>query len=175
MANSNLCEALTARGPALSLGDKAAEFNRLIGSWNVEVFDVETDGAKRVSEGEWHLNWVLEGLALQDVLIVPRRPDRRHDMPAKGNRYVTTLRLFDRAAALWRAISVDPLNGIYTTMVMRSDSSEIAEEGRDSNGNLCRRILSALTDRSFRARKEISQDAGASWQIVTQILAQRAA
>jgi len=172
---SKMCDALTARGPALSLGDRAAEFNQLIGSWNVEVFDAENDGAKRVNEGEWHLDWVLEGLALQDVLIVPRRRDRHRDMPAKGNRCVTTLRLFDRAAALWRAISVDPLNGIYTTMVMRSDSSEIAEEGRDSNGNLCRRILSALTDRSFRARKEISQDAGASWQIVTQILAQRAA
>ncbi len=175
MTNSKMCDALTARGPALALGDKATEFNQLIGSWNVEVFDVESDGAKRVSEGEWHLDWVLEGLALQDVLIVPRRPDRRHDMPAKGNRYVTTLRLFDRAVDLWRAISIDPLNGIYTAMIVRSDGSEIAEEGSDSKGNPCRSILSAFTDRSFRARKEISQDAGATWQIVTQILALRAA
>jgi hypothetical protein len=175
VAISNMCEALMARGPAFLLGDKSVDFKKLIGSWDVEVYDVEKDGAKRVSEGEWHLDWVLEGLALQDVLIVPRRQDRRHDTPAKGNRYVTTLRLFDQAIDLWRAISVDPLNGIYSAMIVRSDAGEIAEEGKDSKGNPCRRILSEFTDRSFRARKEVSLDAGATWQIVTEILALRAA
>jgi hypothetical protein len=170
-----MCEALAARGPALSLGERAAEFSRLIGSWNVEVFDLEADGAKRVSEGEWHLDWVLEGLALQDVLIVPRRMDRRHDMPAKGNRYVTTLRLFDRTLDTWRAFSIDPLNGACLAMIVRNDGGEIAEEGNDVNGDPCRRILSELTDRSFRARQEISRDDGATWQAVTQILARRAA
>lgn len=174
MATSNMFEALVARGPALSLGKKAATFNRLVGSWNVEVFDIENDGARRVTEGEWHFGWVLEGRALQDVLIVPHRVDRHLEMPLKGNRFVTALRLFDRALDAWRVFFVDPLSGAYIAMVARIDGEEVIEEGRDLNGDVYRKILSNLSDDSFRAREEVSRDDGATWQETTQILARRA-
>lgn len=175
MAISNMFEALVARGPALSLGKRAALFNRLVGSWDVEVFDIENDGAKRVTEGEWHFAWVLEGRAIQDIFIVPRRPDRHLEMPLKGNRYVTALRLFDRALDAWRAFFVDPMSGACIAMVARIDVGQIVEEGRDLNGDLCRKVLSDLTDDTFRAREETSRDEGATWQETTQILGRRAA
>ncbi len=174
MAISSMFEALVARGPALSLGKRAAAFNRLVGSWNVEVFDIEPDGAKRVTEGEQHFAWVLEGRALQDVLVVPRRADRHLEMSLKGNRYVTALRLFDRVIDAWRVFFVDPLSGACIAMVARIDGDRIVEEGRDSEGNLCRKILSDLTDDSFRAREDVSRDDGATWLETTQILARRA-
>ena len=83
----------------------------------MEVFDIESDGARRVTAGEWHFAWVLEGRALQDVLIVPRRADRHFETPAKGNRYVTALRLLDRARDAWRVLFVDPLSGTDVALV----------------------------------------------------------
>jgi hypothetical protein len=173
VAISSMFEALVARGPALSLGKRAAAFNRLVGSWDVEVFDIETDGAKRVTEGEWHFAWVLEGRALQDVLIVPRSAERHLEMSIKGNRYVTALRMFDRVLDAWRIFFVDPLSGAYIAMVARIDGDKIVEEGRDLDGNLCRKVLSDLTDDSFRAREDVSRDDGATWQETTEILARR--
>ena len=175
MAISNMFEALVARGPALSLGKRAGTFNRLVGSWDVEIFDIEDDGAKRVTEGEWHFAWVLEGRALQDVLVVPRRADRHLEMPLKGNRYVTALRLFDRALDAWRVFFIDPLSGACIAMVARTDGEQIIEEGRDLNSDLHRKTVSDLTDDSFRVREDVSQDDGASWQERTQITARRAA
>jgi hypothetical protein len=174
MAISSMFEALVARGPALSLGKRAVTFDRLVGSWDVEVFDIENDGAKRVTEGEWHFAWVLEGRALQDVLIVPRSADRHLEMSIKGNRYVTALRMFDRVLDAWRIFFIDPLKGAYIAMVARIDGDKIVEEGRDLDGNLCRKVLSDLTDDSFRAREDVSQDDGATWQETTEILARRA-
>jgi hypothetical protein len=174
VAISNMFEALVARGPALSLGKRSAAFNRLVGSWDVEVFDIEPDGAKRVTEGEWHFAWVLEGRALQDVLIVPRRADRHLEMPLKGNRYVSALRLLDRTLDAWRVFFVDPLSGAYIAMVARVDGEQVIEEGRDLNGDLYRKVFSDLTDDSFRTREEVSLDDGATWQETTHILARRA-
>jgi hypothetical protein len=168
-------EALVARGPALSLGKRAAAFNRLVGSWDVEVFDIESDGARRVTEGEWHFAWVLEGRALQDVLIVPRSADRHFEMSIKGNRYVTALRLFDRALDAWRVFFVDPLSGAYIAMVARIAGDQIVEEGRDLKGDLHRKILSDFRDDSFHTREDVSRDDGATWQGTTEIRARRAA
>lgn len=175
MASQDMLEALAARGPAQSLGGRAGEFGRLIGSWNVEVFDAEGDGAKRVSEGEWHFAWVLEGRAIQDVLVVPRRRDRHPGMPPKGNRYTTALRIFDLAIDAWRVFRIDPLNRTWLAMIARQEKDRLVSQGSDESGKLVRKTMFDLSDDAFRVREEASHDGGATWQTHMELRALRAA
>src|SRR5207249_3891479 len=81
-------------------------------SWNLEVvryrgLDVATDGLK----GEVHAAWVLEGRAVQDVWIMPRRDDR-DAVPDRGmNMYGTTLRSWDPSIRAWRIAWTNPVHG----------------------------------------------------------------
>jgi len=87
MNGNEMFEALVARGPHPDIAQSAnAIYAPFVGSWDVEVFDLESDGARRVSRGEWHFAWILEGRAMQDVLMVPPRGERRNGVLAKGNR-----------------------------------------------------------------------------------------
>ena len=43
-------------------------FGKLIGSWQIDY--VESHHS-RVIKDEWHFSWVLEGMAIQDVIILP--------------------------------------------------------------------------------------------------------
>jgi hypothetical protein len=54
--------ALTARGPSPQMPKSAAAvYDWLIGDWEADVHDYQDDGVKKVSKGEWHFSWVLEG------------------------------------------------------------------------------------------------------------------
>jgi len=171
MSLQEMFDALVARGPNSLLAEHAGALASLIGSWTVEVFDAEGDGAKRVSDGEWHFGWVLEGRAIQDVLIVPERQHRTADLPAKGNRYATSLRMFDPAAAIWRVISVDPVGNICLSMTSREADREIISEGEILAGNRVRFTLFDLTHDAFRAREERLSDG--EWQVTTELRAHR--
>ena len=43
-------------------------FGKLIGSWKIEYIDTSNSHS---IEGEWHFSWILEGMAIQDVIILP--------------------------------------------------------------------------------------------------------
>jgi hypothetical protein len=69
-------------------------FGFLIGSWEIDAVLYNADGQRQTSKGEVHATWVLEGRAIQDLFIFPRRADRSSGIPARGNRYATTIRNF---------------------------------------------------------------------------------
>lgn len=56
-------------------------FGFLIGSWDVEAILHDANGQKHKTTGEVHASWVLEGRAIQDLFIFPRRADRVSDRP----------------------------------------------------------------------------------------------
>ena len=69
---------LAAPGHSPTIPDSMDVYGWLIGSWDLEVLrywgnDV---AARRVEERQVHFGWVLEGRAIQDVWIMPRRSDR---------------------------------------------------------------------------------------------------
>ncbi len=49
----------------------------MIGSWEMEAVLHDTEGGVHRTKGELHASWVLEGRAIQDLFIFPRRADRR--------------------------------------------------------------------------------------------------
>ena len=95
-ATSSFIEVLHADGPAADRADKLSLYGWLVGSWDMDVAAYEPGGTRHSGRGEIHAGWVLQGRAIQDVWMIPRRSERRPDTPAlpvAGNWYGTTLRL----------------------------------------------------------------------------------
>ena len=75
----------------------------LVASWELDVLHYwAVDVSGRDLKGEVHAGWVLEGRAVQDVWIMPRRSDRGGQLDKKFNMYGTTLRLWDATIQGWR-------------------------------------------------------------------------
>ena len=109
MMTSAFLDALGADGPAADRAGKMDLYGRFVGSWDLEVRRFFDDGSTRQRQGEWHFGWVLEGRAIQDVWIVPRRgPLRQGDAAANSNRFGTTLRVYDPRIDAWHIQWTDP-------------------------------------------------------------------
>lgn len=167
-AISSMCAALGANGPAQDLLGKADIFGWLVGAWDLEVLDSESEGMHRVNEGEWHFAWVLEGRAIQDVLIAPRLAQRRNCAPIRGNRYGTGLRLYDTTKNRWRGFWIDPLQATVEMLHIEKLSDEIVETGENT-----RSVFSTIARDSFRYSIRKMRDG--MWKKIAEISARRAA
>ncbi|HSZ74388.1 MAG TPA: hypothetical protein VK779_06185 [Rhizomicrobium sp.] len=172
MIGHEMVVVLLARGPHQDIGQSHNIFANLNGSWDVEVFDVETDGARRVSAGEWHFAWILEGRAMQDVFVSPARADRKGNVPVKGNRCATTLRIFDSAEENWRVFYFNPVAQSYELLRAQQQGSDIVLEGTDAHGHAIRQAFTDIADNSFRWRREIQKPDG-NWQLLAEHSAER--
>ncbi|MEG0452415.1 MAG: hypothetical protein RR428_00730 [Coprobacillus sp.] len=61
-------EALRSESKSTALPDEFNYFGKLIGSWAIDYIE---DNTSLAIKGEWHFSWVLEGMAIQDVIILP--------------------------------------------------------------------------------------------------------
>src|SRR5437588_9202095 len=93
-AGSAMIEALQTNGPHPEYADKLTLYGRLIGSWDIEVrFLDEERNIVRETTGEWHFDWVLEGRAIQEVIITPPRNGRGPGQESKT--YDTAISAYD--------------------------------------------------------------------------------
>jgi len=170
--HGSMCEALLARGPSPDLSRDDNLFGWLVGSWDVEVHDFESDGARRVSNGEWHFAWVLEGRAIQDVFVTPKR-DERSLGPMPANRYGTTLRIFDVASGLWRLVWINPVRNDVDMLTTRKDEGDIVQEGIDINGTKFRWTFFNIVENGFTFRAEECHEGCEDWKPLAEFTAKR--
>src|SRR5262249_56088330 len=76
---SAMIEVLRSSHPRAALAEKLQLFGQFVGSWDVEVTSYNPDGSQETVPGEWHFGWVLDGRAIQDVWIAPKRSLRSAD------------------------------------------------------------------------------------------------
>ncbi len=77
--------------------ESADLYGWLCGSWDLDVIHYRGLGvADRGLTGEVHAARVLEGRAVQDLWIMPRREDRQKDFDRTMNMYGTTLAIVGR-------------------------------------------------------------------------------
>lgn len=82
----NFFEALTSKEKNIVIPEEFNYFGKLIGSWEINYVD---NNDSYVIKGEWHFSWVLEGMAIQDVIILP------------GYEYGTSLRIYNPDTHAW--------------------------------------------------------------------------
>src|SRR5919198_6018065 len=146
---SPMIERLQADGPDPEHADKLMLFGRFVGSWDITGRFLDHDGnVIKETTGEWHFGWVLEGRAIQDVLITPPRAGREpgHQSYECG----TTIRAYDPRIDGWRVTYVAPVYGGTVNLIARAHGDEIWLEGRAPNNDLYRWTFSEITEEYFR-------------------------
>ena len=120
---------------------------------------------------------MLQGLAIQDVWMIPRLRDRhpgREPLPGAGNWYGTTLRIYDPKLDAWRILWSDPATNFFTQQIGRAQGREIVQTGPDPRGGSMRWVFSEIEPPSFRWTAERAQD-DRNWRREVEIRARRAA
>jgi hypothetical protein len=172
--NTGLIEALHATGPHPSLGEHADTFGRLIGSWEGEYHDEYPGESSETGLMEVHFGWVLQGRAVQDTFIAPRRYAEPGDSALKRQTYGTTVRVFHPELAAWRAVWLNPLKGIQIQLVGRRIGADIVQF-RLGTDRAEKWVFSEITDRSFRWRALLLGDDGVTWRVDTEFQLRRTA
>src|SRR5215470_9163009 len=89
---STFHEALASPGRPPEIPEAHDVYGWLVGSWDLDVLHYRAvDLRAQNVTGEVHFGWTLEGRAIQDVWIMPRRADRGRELDAGMNMYGTTL------------------------------------------------------------------------------------
>jgi hypothetical protein len=166
LPSRSVAEVLHSSGPSSELGSAASVYDWLIGSWDVRVIDYDDEGSTRESRGEWHFSWVLEGRAVQDVFIVPSKDQRSAQLSKEGNRYGTTLRIYDPEIKAWRITWFNPVRNVENHLVGKKVGNEIIQEGSNENGSARMRwSFRDIKENSFRWTGEESPDNGKTWRL----------
>jgi hypothetical protein len=174
--SSGLSAALLADGPAPDRAEKLDLYGQFVRNWDADIVTYSPDGASHRGHGEIHFGWVLEGRAIQDVWMIPRREDRvpgAPAMPVSGNWYGTTIRAYDPALDAWRIYWIDPATNAYRQQIGRQHGTDIVQQGAMETGALTRWSFTEITPQSFHWTGELSMDKGTTWRLVVEVFARR--
>ena len=146
-------EALTSGCKNTALPEAFNYFGKLIGSWAIDY--IECNNSLSI-KGEWHFSWVLEGMAIQDVIILP------------DYEYGSSLRIYNPDTHAW-----DVAYG-YTGKIIRLEAIKqndmivltyINDEKR-------KWIFTKIEDNRFHWKNVTVKDDG-EWNINAEIFAER--
>jgi hypothetical protein len=170
---SELPGALAADGPWAEHRDALMLFGRFVGAWDLEITLFELDGSVRAQgAGEWLFGWVLEGRAVQDVLVRPPRAGRT-GTPTDFWEYGTTIRVYDPPSGTWRITWFSPVRGGELRLVAREEGGEIVQDSLEREPIAFRWVFSEITPDSFLWRGSGSDDDGATWLLLQEMRARR--
>jgi hypothetical protein len=137
-------------------------FGQFIGSWDVEAIQHAPDGREHRLSGEWHFFWVLEGRAIQDVIISPRREVRDAGRWKMGD-YQTAIRFYRPEDDTWDVTAISPPNNQVHRLVARKVGERIILEGMTPDGKPERWSFNDITPNRLRWLGEVSLDGGKTW------------
>jgi hypothetical protein len=165
MMQQMFVDALVSSQRAAELADVDNLFEFLIGSWDLEATLYNSAGQTQRRSGELHAVWVLEGRAIQDLFIFPRRADRASRGPTRGDRYATTIRTFDRMREAWRVDFINPAAPETSAqLIARRRGADIDMEGSLTDGTPIRWHYRSIASRSFHYTAEKLVDDSKPWQ-----------
>ena len=164
---------LMASGRSPDIPDEFDLYGWLVGSWELDIVGYDDDGHVIHSIGEAHVAWVLEGRAIQDVFINPRRSDRSPASLEFANWYGTTLRIYDPSIHAWRVYWFNPHDGIRAELIGRRCDRDLLQEGTFPDGTPIRWTFSQITRDSYRWRGERLEPDGKAWQLQVEFLGKR--
>jgi hypothetical protein len=168
-------------GAALITGNRSPEipesadvYGWLVGSWELQVRRYwGVDVADQRITGEIHFAWVLEGRAVQDVWIMPQRPDRVNPPDKTRNMYGTTLRVWDPAIQAWRIAWMNPAGDHYEQQIGRRIGNEIVQIGTRFDGTPTRWTFTDIAAGSFHWLGEALEQDGRTWRLEGEFYAKR--
>jgi hypothetical protein len=170
---SSYCDAMVAPGRAPEIPAEDDIYGWLVGSWEQELTIHDPDGSVRRTAGEAHFSWGLEGRAIVDVWINPRRKDRP-SLPSRfADWYGTTLRVYDPSLRAWRITWRDPSRGVFMDQIARRVGQDIMQEGKGPDGATYRWTFREITADSFHWTGEVQPPNQTVWTLQVDIRSRR--
>jgi hypothetical protein len=171
--NNNFGQALISDRPSDELGEHADYYKWLIGGWDVKAIDYLSADQRMEAMGEWYFSWVLEGRAVQDVWIAPKRELRTKETSKIRNRYGSTIRTFNFITKTWTITWFNPVSGACDKLTAKKDGFDIVQTGTDNDGNIMKWVFTDITADSFRWYGERSTDGGQTWNLEAEFFGRR--
>ena len=173
-ASAEFFSLLRAEDRSPDIPESADLYGWLCGSWDLGVIHYRgIKVADRGLTGEVHAARVLEGRAVQDVWIMPRREDRRRDFDQTMNMYGTTLRSWDTSIQAWRIAWTNPARAHREEQVGRWNGRDILQEGTRADGTKTRWTFTEITADAFHWRGEALYQNQETWTLEGEFLAKR--
>lgn len=149
---------LRATGPLPAYREPLMLFGQFVGTWEMDIrFYDEAGKLVFHGPGEWSFAWVLDGRAVQDVLVYADTADPVRT--AAGERRIgTTLRYYDAGLDVWRMVWLGATSGTFLNLTARPRGEEIAIEGIDMDGSFLRWSFSEISPERFRWTGLTSKD-----------------
>jgi hypothetical protein len=166
-------DSLFATGRAPEIPESSDVYGWLVGTWDLDIKTYWKDVSSLGLEGEVQFAWVLEGRAVQDVWIMPRRSDRSGPLDHGVNSYGTTLRVWDKTLEAWRVTWVNPAQGARSELVGRRVGKDIVQLGHHADGTPIRWMFTEITNDSFRWTGEALEADGKTWKMQGDFRARR--
>ena len=152
--------------PNRSAPREAAQFNFLLGQWDLTVVPASRTLAQKVHgvgklSGTWKAWRVMDGWGIEDELRVIDR---------SGNPMTLShaVRLYDASSRKWKTSTLDPYRGVINSAEAEWRQSEMytSSRGTDADGKpyLARSRYTDITPGSFRFVQERSTDGGKTWK-----------
>ncbi len=148
-------KALTSESKNTRLPEEFDYFGKLIGSWKISYTNNSTS---RTSKGEWHFSRVLEGMAVQDVIILP---------PPDGE-LGTTLRIYNPGTRAWDVAYC--FTGRIIRLEARKEGDMIVLTNIDSKRK--KWVFAKIEDNNFHWQDVTVKDDG-EWHINADLYATR--
>ena len=158
-SDETFVRALVAPGPQSAHPDRMTLFGQLVGTWQVtnRLLD-ESTGEWSEASLVWTFAYVLDGRAVQDVLVRPHGDD-----PDARTALGTTVRVYDPQLGVWRVNWFGTASGDYCTLVASGHRDGIRQDGTQTDGRPIRWNFSAIAADSFAWDGWVSNDEGATW------------
>jgi hypothetical protein len=165
---------LAAAGRSDEIPESHDVYGWLVGSWELDVKHYwAVDVSKQGIKGEVHAGWVLEGLAVQDIWIMPRRSERGQSLDKKLNMYGSTLRAWDSSLQAWRITWSNPAGGHFEQQIGNRSGRDIVQSGQRPDGSKTRWSFVEITDNSFHWLGESQSVNGNAWILEGEFQARR--
>ncbi len=174
ITQDSFLEVLSRSGRSAEIPESLDVYGWLIGGWELDVHHYKAvDVAALRIKGEVHFGWVLEGRAVQDVWIMPRRSERTTNLDKSNNMYGTTLRVWDPAIQAWHITWINPVTGHREEQVGRRSGKDIVQVGARPDGTLTRWMFTEITPDSFHWTGEALLPDGKTWKLEGEFRAKR--
>jgi hypothetical protein len=174
LGGNSFLDVLVARGRAPEIPESADAYGWLIGSWELNVYRYwAKDVSRERIKGEAHFAWVLEGRAVQDLWIMPRRSDRTAPLDKTMNMYGITLRVWDPSIQAWRITWRNPAGDHHEDQIGRRIGNDVVQIGTRPNGTPTRWTFTEITSDSFHWLGEALAPDGKTWILEGEFRARR--
>jgi hypothetical protein len=172
--SEGLFEALASLGRSPEIPESADCFGWFVGAWELDIRRYwSEDVTARGIKGEVRAAWALEGRAVQDVWIMPRRTERRGPPDKHMNMYGTTLRVWDPTIEAWRITWINPAGDHYENQIGRWSGKDVVQVGARPDGTPTRWRFIDITPESFHWLGEALAPDGKTWKVEGDFFAAR--